>query len=491
MTLFLTALAGAALCMLSLWYGAHRNRALALRCVRLQAELANHCATEKRLDFIAHHDSLTGLPNRLQLQLRLEHGIAWARRHDSRLAVLFIDIDRFKEINDTLGHDAGDQVLAQFAGRLRQCVREVDTVARQGGDEFIVLLAELRSAHDAQQVADKIIAAIAAPFAVHGQPLVVAASVGVAVYPDDESDLDHLVEKADLAMYAAKQRGRGASVRFAPSMQVKAYSRLILETALRHALDQREFVLAYQPKLDLHEQRISGVKALLRWKHPELGLVMPLDFLPVLEESSLILPVGDWVLATAVEQARQWRERGVPLRVSVHVSARQLYQKELAVTLGAILAQAGVPGAQIEIEIAEGALIDRGQHGEEVLRQLKQLGVRIAVSDFCTGYASLNYLRRFPVDMVKIDKRFIDALRAPGDADGDAGSGAMVRSLIAMAHAQHLEVLAAGVETAGQMAQLTAMGCDEAFGFCLGAAVAPADIEAMLVGRSRLSDALA
>jgi diguanylate cyclase (GGDEF)-like protein len=489
MTLLLTALAAAVSCLLSLWYGASRNLALVRRCAQLQAELANHCAAEKRLDFIAHHDSLTGLPNRLQLQLRLEHGIAWARRHEGRLAILFIDIDRFKEINDTLGHDAGDQVLAQFAQRLRQCVREVDTVARQGGDEFIVLLAELRSADDAKQVADKIIAAIAAPFTVHDQALAVAASVGVAVYPDDEIDLDHLVEKADLAMYAAKQRGRGASVRFAPSMQVKAYSRLILETALRHALEHREFVLAYQPKLDLHEQRITGVKALLRWKHPELGLVMPLDFLPVLEESSLILPVGDWVLATAVEQARQWRARGMALRVCVHLSARQLYQKDLAATLGAMLAQTDVPGAQIEIEVAESAVIDRGQHGEEVLRQLKQLGVRIAVSDFGTGYASLNYLRRFPVDMVKLDKSFIDALRPQGAAD--AGSAAMVRSIIAMAHAQRVEVLAGGVETADQMAQLTAMGCDEAFGFCLGAAVAPAAIEAMLAGRWRASDVLA
>jgi diguanylate cyclase (GGDEF)-like protein len=488
MTLLLPALVGAVSCLWLLWYSASRNRALHRRCTQLQAELASHCAAEKRLDFIAHHDSLTGLPNRLQLQLRLEHGIAWARRHDSRLAVLFLDIDRFKEINDTLGHDAGDQVLAQFAQRLRQCVREVDTVARQGGDEFIVLLAELRSAHDAQQVADKIIAAIAAPFTVHGQALAVAASVGVAVYPDDEIDLDHLVEKADLAMYAAKQRGRGASVRFAPSMQVKAYSRLILETALRHALDHREFVLAYQPKLDLHEQRVTGVKALLRWQHPELGLVMPLDFLPVLEESSLILPVGNWVLTTAIEQARLWSARGTPLRVSVHLSARQLYQKDLARTLGAMLAQAGVTGEHIEIEIAEGALIDRGPHGEEVLRQLKQLGVRIAVSDFSTGYASLNYLRRFLVDMVKLDKRIVDALRAP--ADGDAGS-AMVRAIIAMAHAQQLEVLAGGVETAAQMAQLTAMGCDEAFGYCLGAAVAPAEIEAMLARRWDHSGALA
>ena len=484
MELLLPVLMGMAPCLFALWYGETRARVLRRRCAHLQSALEAQRDTEMRLEFIAHHDCLTGLPNRLQFQLRLEHGVAYARRHASLLAVLFVDIDHFKDINDKLGHDAGDQVLVQFAQRLRQCVREVDTVARQGGDEFILLLTELRSGQDAQQVADKIVAAIGAPFTINGAPLQVAASVGVAVYPDDDRSIDELIEKADLAMYAAKQRGKGVSVRFVPSMQVKAYSRLILETALRHALEHKEFVLAYQPKLDLRAQRITGVKALLRWNHPELGLVMPLDFLTVLEESALILPVGDWVLATAAAQARLWIERGHPMTVSVHLSPRQFYQKDIAASFAAILEHAGVPGRYIELEITEGMLIDRNQNCEATLRQLKELGVGICISDFGTGYASLNYLRRFPVDVVKIDKSFIDDLqgaREPANADG----GAMVRAIIAMAHTLNMRVIAGGVETGDQLAQLMAMGCDEAFGFCLSAAVAPGEVEALLANRGR------
>jgi diguanylate cyclase (GGDEF)-like protein len=490
MEMLLPALMGITPCLLALWYGEARARVLLRRCTHLQSALETQRDTEMRLDFIAHHDCLTGLPNRLQFQLRLEHGVAYARRHASLLAVLFVDIDHFKQINDTLGHDAGDQVLVQFAQRLRQCVREVDTVARQGGDEFILLLTELRGANDAQQVADKIIAAIGAPFTINGEPLRVAASVGVAVYPDDDQSLEDLVEKADLAMYAAKRRGKGASVRFVPSMQVKAYSRLVLETALRHALDHKEFMLAYQPKLDLREQRITGVKSLLRWNHPELGVVMPLDFLTVLEESALILPVGAWVLATAAAQARQWLELGRPLTVSVHLSPRQFYQRDIAQSLGAILEQAGVPGRYIELEITEGMLIDRNQNCEGTLRQLKELGVRISISDFGTGYASLNYLRRFPVDVVKIDKSFVDELhgaRQPAETPGAAkgADGAMVRAIIAMAHTLNMQVIAGGVENSDQLAQLSAMGCDEAFGFCLSPAVQADEVETLLAQRGR------
>jgi diguanylate cyclase (GGDEF)-like protein len=461
--------------LLALAFGQWQARGLRGRCAQLQAALAAQRDTEMRLDFIAHHDSLTGLPNRLQFQLQLEHGVAYARRHESLLAVLFVDIDRFKSINDTLGHYAGDQVLVQFAQRLRQCVREVDTVARQGGDEFIVLLTELHHGADAQQVADKIMQAIAEPFTVHGELLEVAASIGVAVYPDDDEDIETLIEKADLAMYAAKQRGKGASLRFLPSMQAKAYSRLILETALRHALEHNEFVLTYQPKLDLHEHRITGVKALLRWKHPELGLVMPLDFLPVLEQSALILPVGAWVMATAAAQARRWLDQGLALTVAIHLSPRQFFHKEIVQSLAAVLEKAGVPGRCIEVELSEAMLIDKNQPAEEILQQFKQLGVRVAISDFGTGYASLNYLRRFAVDVVKIDKSFVDDL---------ARGGTMVRAIIEMAHALNMRVIAAGVETDEQLAQLSAMGCDEAFGFCLSAPVAPEAVE-LLAGRQQ------
>jgi len=466
--------AGVAPCLLALAAGQWQVRGLRARCMQLQAALAAQRDTEMRLDFIAHHDSLTGLPNRLQFQLQLEHGVAYARRHDSRLAVLFVDIDHFKDINDTLGHDAGDQVLVQFAQRLRQCVREVDTVARQGGDEFIVLLTELRTGADAQQVAEKIMKAIGEPFVINGQLLPVAASIGVAVYPDDDADIETLIEKADLAMYAAKQRGKGASLRFLPSMQARAYSSLILETALRHAQAHNEFILTYQPKLDVRERRITGAKALLRWKHPELGVVMPLDFLPVLEQSALILPVGEWVMATAVAQVAQWMEQGHMLTVAVHLSPRQFFNKDIAQVLADILEKAHVPGRCIELEITEAMLIDKTQNTEEILRQFKQLGVRIAISDFGTGYASLNYLRRFPVDVVKIDKSFVDDL---------SRGGAMVQAIIEMAHTLNMKVMAAGVETDDQLAQLAAMGCDEAFGFFLSAAVSPQEVEALLAGR--------
>jgi len=454
----------------------------------LVRDVSERRSAEARLEFIAHHDGLTGLPNRLQFRIQLDHGIAYARRHGTLLAVLFVDIDHFKAINDSLGHDAGDQVLTQFSQRLLHCVREVDTVARQGGDEFIVLLSELSTPQDAERVAEKIAAAIVAPFTVGDSTLAVAASVGIALYPDDDDDGDALIEKADLAMYAAKQRGPGLCQRFAPGMQAKAYTRMILETALRHALEHEEFILTYQPKLDLRRQAITGVKALIRWKHPELGLVMPLDFVPILEDSALIVPVGAWVLATAVAQARRWIDLGQPLTVSVNLSARQFYQRDIVQSFEAILRQAGVPGRYIELEITESVLIDKNQNCEAVLRQFKQLGMGISISDFGSGYASLNYLRRFPVDVVKIDKCFIDDLRRGGQrraADGAADDGAMVRAIIAMAHTLNMKVIAGGVETGEQLAQLTAMNCDEAYGFCLSRAVSPPEVEALLASRLR------
>jgi len=429
---------------------------------------------EQQLEFIAHHDGLTGLPNRLHFQIRFEHGIAYARRHQGLLAVLFIDIDRFKSINDSLGHDVGDQVLTEFARRVQQCVRKVDTVARQGGDEFIILLTELRTAHDAERVAEKIVAAIAAPFVISEYSLSVAASVGVALYPDDDDDVNALIEKADLAMYAAKRHAPGTCLRYAVRMQAQSYSRTILETALRHALERTEFALFYQPRMDLKTRRITGVKALLRWKHPELGLMMPLDFLPVLEESALILPVGAWVMATAVEQARSWMAQGQVLTVSVSLSARQFYQRDIARNFAAALEAAGVPGHCIELEIAAGILIDRNQNCELILRQFRQLGMAISISDFGTGDASLNYLKRFPTDAVKIEKCFVDDLGKPGD------DSAMVRAIVAMARTLGLRTIASGVESGVQLELLAGMGCDEAFGYFLGRAMAPEGIEALL-----------
>ncbi|MGV7211472.1 putative bifunctional diguanylate cyclase/phosphodiesterase [Oxalobacteraceae bacterium A2-2] len=454
------------------------------RCHALESALEQGRDAESRLEFIAHHDALTGLPNRVQLQIQLQHGMAYARRHASQMAVLFIDIDRFKEINDTLGHDAGDQLLVQFARRLQQSVRQVDTVARQGGDEFIVLLSELRTAADAARVADKIVAAMAVPFSIGEATLTVAASVGIAVYPDDDKDLDALIDKADLAMYAAKQRGSGAQ-RFTPSMQARAYTRVVLETALKHALEHNEFTLLYQPRLDLAERRVCGVKVLLRWQHPELGQVLPADFMPVLENSALVLPVGAWVLSTVAEQARRWLEQGHAVTVSLTLSPRQFYKKDIAQYFAAILKEAGLPGRCIELDVAESILIDKNQDCAAILRQFRQLGMRITISGFGTGYASLNYLRRFPVDQVRLDKCFVDELRRGAQGEGGADGGSMVRAIIAMAHTLNMKVIAGGVENEEQLDQLRALGCDQAYGYTLGPPVAAAEVERLLAGRWR------
>ncbi|MDC8758979.1 putative bifunctional diguanylate cyclase/phosphodiesterase [Janthinobacterium fluminis] len=445
--------------------------------VMLLQDVSARRSAEAHLEFIAHHDGLTGLPNRLHFQIRFEHAIAYARRHRSLLAVLFVDLDRFKCINDSLGHDVGDQVLAQFAQRVLQCVRKVDTVARQGGDEFIILLTEMRTPQDAERVAEKIAGAVKPPFVIGEYSLSVRASIGVAIYPEDDDDVNQLIEKADMAMYVAKRQAPGSCVRYAPNMQTQSYSRAILDTELRHALERQEFVLYYQPRLDLRAQRITGVKALLRWRHPTLGLVMPPDFLPVLEERALILPVGAWVMAEAAAQARRWIDQGQPLTVSVNLSPRQFYQTDIARSFGAILDAAGVPGRYIELEIAAGILIDKNQNCETILRQFKQLGMGISISDFGTGDTSLSYLKRFPADVVKIEKCFIDDLRRH---DVLADHGAMVRAIVAMAHTMKMRVIAGGVETADQLAQLVAMECDEAFGFYLSRAVSPAEIDSLI-----------
>ncbi len=446
--------------------------------VMLLQDVSARRSVEARLEFIAHHDGLTGLPNRLQFQIQLAHGIAYAKRHHTLLAVLFVDIDHFKSINDTLGHEAGDQVLLQFGQRLLQSVRKVDTVARQGGDEFIVLLTEVRTPEDVQLVADKIGASLAAPFAIGAAGLAVSASVGMAIYPDDDNDVGALIDKADLAMYAAKRRGPGPGLRYAASMQARSYSRMILETALGSALEQEQFILAYQPQLLLREQRIGAVKALLRWKHPDLGLVLPLDFWPVLEESSLMPAVGDWVLAGALRQARCWLDAGAPLVVSVCLSARQLHQPDMAARVGAALAQAGVAGRWLELEISEAHLIDKHQRCEQIVARFKQLGVHIAIGQVGSGNATLQYLRRYGVDVAKIDKRYVDPLRRPESSGED--DSAMARAIIAGAHSLNVRVVASGVETEEQLARLTALGCDEVFGFCLSRAVAPAEIDALI-----------
>ena len=408
----------------------------------------------------AHHDALTGLPNRVLFQDRVHQALAHADRHHLQAAVLFLDLDEFKAVNDTLGHDQGDRLLQEVADRLQSCVRGQDTVARLGGDEFVMILQELSGEAGAARVAGEILEALGKPFELAGRSVTVSASVGVAFYPNDGVDPEELLSAADLAMYRAKQGGRNNYQLFTPGMQQESATRLEVEKALDRALRRGEFQVHYQPLAELASGRISGMEALVRWLRPGPELVHPDRFIGIAEESGLILPLGEWVLRRACEQARQWRDRGYPdLRLSVNISARQFRHPGLAGMVGQVLEQTGLPPEGLELEIKEAALMGQVEDGLAVLRELAGLGLRLAVDDFGTGYSSLFYLKHFPVHTVKVDKAFIADLE-----QGDR-TGAIVRSIVSLSHGLGLSVVAEGVETPRQLALLREMGCDRMQGY--------------------------
>lgn len=432
---------------------------------------------EARLGLIGQHDGLTGLPNRLQFQSRLERAIVVARRERGLLAVLLVEIDHFAALATSLGAEAADQLQVECARRLLHCLHKADTVAREGSGRFIVLLTELPGSQEAVAAAERIASALAAPFAAAGHAAPTPAGIGLALYPDDDDEADALIAKADLALRAA--RADGGWTRYAAGMQARSCARLLMETALQHALERQQFVLGYQPRLDLKTHRVIGVKALLRWRHPELGLVLPLEFLPVLERSALSLPVGAWALASAAGQIAHWAALGQELSVSVSLTARQFHHPDTPSALAAMLSEAKAPARLLVLEISERALLDRHQDCEAILNGFRQLGVRVCIGDVGSGEASLARLKRFPADMVRIEKRLVDALRQPA-ADGAAGPDAMARAIIVMAHALNLRTLACGVETVAQLAQLTTLECDEAFGFGVGRVVAASRIDELI-----------
>jgi diguanylate cyclase (GGDEF)-like protein len=416
-------------------------------------EITERKRAEERLRNLADHDALTGLPNRLLLQDRLGLAVAQAHRHQKLLAVLFLDLDRFKVINDTLGHSVGDRLIHEVAGRLRTCLREGDTVARLGGDEFTLLLPDLRQAVDAVKVAKKVLDLVRMPFDIDGRELFVTASIGISLYPDDGHDAETLLKNADTAMYRAKEQGRDAYQLYTPAMNATALERLALESSLRKALTQNELVLYYQPILD-QTGRVHGVEALLRWRHPELGLVPPAEFIPLAEITGLILPMGPWVLRNACAQAWLWQERHAGLSVAVNLSARQFQEPGLVGHITDALADTGLPPRLLELEITESNAMQNAQAAIQTLRELKALGVRISIDDFGTGYSSLSYLKRFPIDTLKVDQSFIR------DIGADADDAAIATAVIALAHTLKLDVVAEGVETAGQRDFLAASGCD-------------------------------
>ncbi|WP_340121209.1 GGDEF/EAL domain-containing response regulator [Methylobacter svalbardensis] len=412
---------------------------------------------------LAQHDALTDLPNRLLLNDRLAQATALADRHGKQLAVMFLDLDRFKLINDSLGHTVGDQLLQSVAERLMAGVRNSDTVCRQGGDEFVILLADVEHAEDAALSAQKILDALTVPHLIDQLELHVSVSIGISIYPDDGQDADTLIKNADTAMYHAKESGRNNYQFFEQDMNVLAVERHFIESGLRLALERQEFILHYQPKINLETGTISGVEALVRWQHPLRGLIMPEQFVWIAEDCGLIVLLGTWVLSEACRQAQAWQDAGLPpVPVAVNISAVQFRHKDFLGSLTGILKDTGLAPSYLELELTESVLMHDADSTASVLEALKALGLRLAIDDFGTGYSSLSYLKRFPIDTLKIDQSFMrDITHATTDSD----DASIVAAVVSMGKSLNQRVIAEGVETREQLAFLQAQGCGEGQGF--------------------------
>lgn len=419
-------------------------------------------AVEARIHFQAHHDALTGLANRMLLIDRLEHAMAQADSDGHALWVLFVDLDRFKRINDSLGHKAGDAVLKSVAQRMQAQLRPADTIARLGGDEFVLVLSDWPAGSLSLGLVQRMMDAVRAPYATNGNAILISCSVGIAVYPGDAATAELLVERADVAMYRAKEAGRNNAHFYKAEMNALAMSRLRMESDLRGALQANEFVLHYQPQMDLKSGRIIGVEALLRWQHMRPGLRQPAEFIGVAEEIGLIVPIGDWVLNQACLQAVAWQNAGLPaMHMAVNLSARQFAQPGLVASVSAALERSGLRPSLLEIEITESLMMTDVEQAVATLADLKRLGVRVSVDDFGTGHSSLYYLKRFPIDVLKIDRSFVR------DIVSDADDAAIVAAIISLAHSLEMSVVAEGVEHADQLIYLSRCGCDTVQGYMI------------------------
>jgi diguanylate cyclase (GGDEF)-like protein len=413
-----------------------------------------------QLAHVAHHDTLTHLPNRVLTYDRLQQALARARRRGLKAAVIFLDLDRFKAINDTLGHAAGDQALRRLSERLTTCLRADDTVGRLGGDEFAFVLPDLADGQDCSRFAEGLLQTLALPIRIDQHETVITGSIGVAVFPSDGDDADTLLKNADAAMCRAKELGRNNVQFYAPEMHKQALGNLQLEADLRQALAREEFVLRFQAKVSLESGEISGFEALIRWQRPGETLVPPAQFVPLLEQTGLIVPVGEWVIRAACRQIRAWRDEGIkPLPVAINLSARQFQRQDVCETVKRALAEFEIEPRLLEIEITETTAMEHSEDMVATLRDLKALGVRIAIDDFGTGYSSLSYLKRFPVDSIKIDRSFI------GQVADNPDDAAIAKAIIMMAHSLQLTVTAEGVETAAQLAFLVSNSCNEVQGY--------------------------
>ncbi|MBL8369442.1 MAG: EAL domain-containing protein [Candidatus Accumulibacter sp.] len=441
-------------------------------------DITERKAAQQRAEFLAHHDPLTGLPNRLLLRDRLEQALALARRSHGRVALMFLDLDRFKTINDSLGHPVGDKLLQAVVARLGTCVRESDTISRQGGDEFLIVLRDAGDSESVSRLADKIQQRMGEPFLIDQHALSTSFSIGISLFPDDGDDFDSLTQKADTAMYHAKHSGRNAHRFFTEQMNVQAVEHMHLETRLRRALERSEFVLHYQPQIDLASGAIVGVEALVRWQSPDHGLVAPAKFIPIAEETGLIVPLGKWVLGEACRQASAWQAAGLPpFSVAVNLSGVQFRRSDLLETVINSLVLADLDSQWLELELTESILIHDAEATLDTARRLKAIGVKLSVDDFGTGYSSLAYLKRFAVDKLKIARPFVR------DLVSNADDAAIVRAIVQMAHALKLRAIAEGVEDAEVAAQLRLCQCDEIQGYWIARPM-PADaLAAFVLGR--------
>jgi diguanylate cyclase (GGDEF)-like protein/PAS domain S-box-containing protein len=430
---------------------------------------------EELLEYQANHDALTGLPNRNLLADRITQSLANAQRYDQRVAVLFIDLDNFKFVNDSLGHALGDRMLIIQADRLRKCIRSGDTVSRYGGDEFVVVVSNLEKVEDAASVAQHIQEQVSRPFAIDGHEFGITCSIGISLYPRDGLDVDSLLKNADAAMFRAKERNRNSFQFYTSEMNDRVVERMVIERHLRHAIELGELEMHYQPQIDLADGRIVGVEALLRWNSAALGKVAPSRFIPLAEESGLIVPIGEWILKTCCEQNKAWQNAGItPMTISVNLSARQLQKRDLVDTIAAILQESGLNPHFLELEIVESMVMQDVESSVSILKELKRLGVQLAMDDFGTGYSSLSYLKRFPFDRLKIDLSFVR------DIIIDPESAAIARSIISMAHNLNLRAIAEGVETEDQLEYLRLHGCDEIQGYYVSRPVSAREMEIML-----------
>ena len=431
--------------------------------------------SEALLHFLANHDQLTQLPNRNEFLRRLDEAVARAARYGYRIGVLFIDLDRFKNVNDTLGHESGDALLVAVAGRFSETLRGSDTVARLGGDEFTVLLSEISNPQEAAASAQRLRATLAQPFVVQDQEVFASASIGISIYPDDGADAATLLRNADMAMYRAKDMGRNIFQFYSREATEAAMQRLGIESRLRRAVDRGEFVLHYQPIVDVESNQIVGLESLVRWNRPDTGLVSPATFIPIAEETGLIVPIGDWVLETACRQLRAFHESGhAGLRIAVNLSPKQFRRRDMAQTIADTLARTGLAAQHLELEITESSVMENPETAVLTLHALKEMGVHLSIDDFGTGYSSLSQLKRFPIHALKVDQSFIR------DIPADEENAAIASAIIAMGQRLRLTLVAEGVETSEQLAFIRERGCRYAQGYLFSRPIPADEIAALL-----------